>query len=186
MDYQNPYLAPQTTGTLNSVAVGDETLAPWDEPTRSKIINIAQQQRWVNIHFLIAIVGAIAFVFLLPNPAQRGGQGGSAIHTLTLLFLFGNGLGLMYRLYQLAKALEYRVPLLVSLCVFLGIIGLIVIVMVSNEATKYLKKFDIRVGLLGASPGSVLARLEQLQALAPRRGMPGQLGYGIPMAQDVS
>ena len=181
----NPYQAPQTAAfSVAPAGTPGMSSNAWEEPTRSKILKVAQSQRWVNIHFLIGIVGGILAVFIMPPDSPQQANRGPGIGLIALfVLLIPNALCLIYRLYQLASSLEYTLAILIALCAFLGIIGLIVIVMVSSKATTYLKTFGIPVGFLGVPQATVLQWLDQLQATATAR--PNTYGGGLPVAQSV-
>ncbi len=93
---QNPYEAPQQIGGLNIPVPHIEHEVPWLEPTRSKIMNVATNQRWVNIHFLVAIVGGIFLGVTMPDETQvrgRAAGGNMALMTVALIVLIPNVLG---------------------------------------------------------------------------------------------
>jgi hypothetical protein len=176
---QNPYEAPQHVGGLNIPVPHIEHEVPWVEPTRSKILNVAANQRWVNIHFLVAIVGGILVGAFMPddNPRRGGASTGNiAVMTVLLIFLIPNVLGLIYRVYRLSSALGYSMPVLVALGSILGIIGIVIVALLSGEANKYLKKFNIKTGLLGVNPQKVSLMLDEAQRLAQGPGT-------LPVAQ---
>ncbi len=73
---------------------------------------------------------------------------------------------MIYRVYRLSSALEYSLPVLVALASILGIIGIIIVALLSSEANKYLKKFNIKTGLLGVNPNNVSLLIDEAQRLA--------------------
>jgi hypothetical protein len=177
---QNPYEAPQQLGGMKIPTAHIEHDIPWVEPTRSKILDVATNQRWVNIHFLIAIVsGILAGVFMPDDKARNPGAGSSLVAMLFLIILIPNVLGLIYRVYCLARALSYSVPALVALGSILGLIGIIIVALLSSEANKYLKKFNIQTGLLGVNPNKVSQLIDEAQRLA-------QGASPLPVAQAWS
>ena len=167
---QNPYEAPQQLGRMT--IPNAEQNEPWHEPLRTKILSVARNQRWVNLHFLFAIAAAFLLVVFMP----KGGLGEGPLGLLVIVLLLANMICLVYRVYKLSSALEYTAPPLMALACFLGIIGIVIIALLSGEANKFLKKFNIKVGLLGANPNTVEQMLNQAQ----------QAASPLPMAQAWS
>ncbi len=124
----------------------------------ARLLKIAKGQRGVNMAILLTFAG-YAFLVLGGAFAPTAGRGApSAMGVLPLIGLLGVlaavVLQVMY-VYRLASALEHIAILWVLGVVFLSCIGLILLLILSSQATKELRSAGFKVGLLGANPKQI-------------------------------
>lgn len=189
---ENPFSAPQSSGPIKggkvSPMVAAKKLNFWQDPLRSQILDVANQQRWLNIHVGIVIVGGVVFGFYGRNP--KAGPDTSNLTLLGLLLavlLIANYAMLFFRLYAMVRGFKSKdSPLAAVLVLFIPIIGLLMLLYYSSKATNFLLQFGIKVGLIGASPRSIIRQLDAAeQAAAAAEPVPASLPTALPMAQAV-
>ena len=137
MSIENPYRTP-------------ETLPADFDPAfdRDRLRRIATAQRQVNIAVLL-------YLGLIPMNIVLAGVGGAQAWAgiflgLYLLVVLVLGVFSIFRLAAIYRgnvvAFLYVIGLLVPL------LGLLLLLSISNKATKELRKAGVRVGILGADP----------------------------------
>ena len=138
MNTDNPYQAP--------------THVPTNKPENSEfIIKVAKAQRQVNIgvlSYLCLILLNVGTGAVAINPELRQ----ALIGFLALIVV----VYCVVAVFQLAAALRGNIAaLFYALGMFVPCLGLILLIILSQEATAILKRKGIRVGLLGANPADL-------------------------------
>ena len=123
-----------------------------------QIRDVARAYRFVN---LVVGVGAL-FWFLLVVFLQIEPEGTSPRYGTTLAFLgiLAAHLTLPVATYRLASSLEIGVPILWAVLSLFGCLGLLVVVILANQAPKWFNKQGLKVGLMGPTE-ETLAALER-------------------------
>jgi hypothetical protein len=129
-----------------------------------RLLKIAKAQRGVNLAILLTFAG---YGLLILGPfAARAGQGGAgAASALAMLSLVGLLVILtavvfqVIHVYRLAGALDHNAILWVLGVIFLGCIGLLLLLTLSSKATKELRNAGFKVGLLGGKPKEIEQKL---------------------------
>ncbi len=121
----------------------------------ARLMKIAKGQRGVNMAILLTFA-SYAVLVLGGGFARSPGPGASSeMGVLPIIGLLGVlaavVLQVMY-VYRLASALGHIAILWVLGVVFLSCIGLILLLVLSSQATKELRSAGFKVGLLGANP----------------------------------
>jgi len=98
--------------------------------TKEQIIEIAENQ--------IKIIFYIIFLLLL--------TGGSARYPLISLILSGI---MAYFMYQFAKAMAVKLPIIIAILMFIPIVSIITLLVINQNATKILINAGLRVGFFG-------------------------------------
>jgi hypothetical protein len=131
----NPFQSPETTSGPDWAAAGGD-----GRRSKEDLLAIASAQRWL----MVAILGHfLAIVF------QLGGPRTAPLILVVAVFVVPIGL---YGVMKLAARL-YRsrvVGILNGLAMFLPLIGLFVLLILNGRATRLLRKYGIRIGLMGA------------------------------------
>jgi hypothetical protein len=106
---------------------------------------VATYQRWLCICILVYIAALIG-QFAAPGEFRLIFAVGTLVASITAaVFVFMLSLAF----YSVAKGV------LLGIGVLIPIIGLIVLLVINNEATKRLKAHGVKVGLLGADPSTL-------------------------------
>jgi magnesium-transporting ATPase (P-type) len=160
MARENPYLAPQSSLTPNTLP--SASLGSYDDRSREKIFAVAKYQRWINLEFLLMI--AVIFiggnlVGLNKEQPQGAPEAHSTGKVLFALLFWAAYLPIMYPVNKLAHLLRKENPALMTFGV-ITFVGLIIVFIYNNRVTKYLQQFGIKVGFLGASRASIAAQLD--------------------------
>jgi hypothetical protein len=116
--------------------------APLDADRLQQLLRIAKSQRGV----LLCILGSI-IMFFLPLAVVQG-----------IAFLVILPFQLVF-VYKLASSLKAAVPLVWTLCMFIPLLSLVLLLILSQRATRALQGAGFKVGLLGAKVSDIEARL---------------------------
>lgn len=127
---------------------------------RDRLRAIASNQRALNFLFLGALVLPClfgGFIGAIENGTGPRGEPGMVTGLISIAFIVGAFVGLVYlciKVYKLAEALKTSLPPIV--CV-LGIfcLGYITLLILSVLANSALKQAGVKVGLMGADPDSI-------------------------------
>ncbi|MEM6472544.1 MAG: hypothetical protein AAF802_23480 [Planctomycetota bacterium] len=118
---------------------------------REFLRRVARAQRRTNLAALIYL-GLLATNFFIQRAASGEAWGDMAVVLLTLPVI---GFA-MFAIHGLAATLSGRVVAIAyTVAVILPLIGLLVLILLSSQATRKLKKHGIRVGLMGADPDEI-------------------------------
>jgi hypothetical protein len=134
----------------------------------ARLLKIAKAQRGVNMGILLLVLcyGVVFFVTFAGAAASSNSAGGAPAGAMAVLIILA-GVGVLavsllqiLYVYRLASALEVGLPILWVLGVlFLGCIGLILLLILSSKATKQIKAGGFKVGLLGGNPKEIAAAM---------------------------
>jgi len=131
----NPYQSPQTTSQATGVLSG----------SRDDLRNVARCQQGILVCISVYLLALVGRFLLSPELAPLvnigaifGGVGGAVCVFLFAIKTYGTGRAIVLGILSL-------VPL----------IGLIILLVVSEKVTNILKQNGIKVGLLGANVSSI-------------------------------
>jgi hypothetical protein len=153
--------APQFLSARPPMARPTATMAPASKELR-RLLQIAKGQRGVNMVILLSFLGY--GLLLLGGVSAPAGRTAAAnqVPLLALvaciLVLAAVVLEILY-VYRLAAALGHTAIVWVLGVVFLGCIGLLLLLILSSKATKELRGAGFRVGLLGCNPKDIEQRM---------------------------
>lgn len=123
-----------------------------NNPARSKLFRVAKYQRWVLLSVLANVVALTVLMLsffqvisMPPSAHVMFGYAGLAITTLMIVSAF-----------QLSNQF-YRdaIAVICALAMWLPGVSLIVLLIINQKATTYLKQQGIKVGLMGASRSQI-------------------------------
>lgn len=127
-----------------------------------ELIEIARWQRFIIWMVLLQVATVAVTVVTLLGSSPNGAQLGLAYQVFALGSLVLRIVVVvlsMYGIYKLAAALRNSYPLLCTVAMFIPLLSLVVLLVLSNNATKLLQMGGIRVGVMGADQ-SDLERLK--------------------------
>jgi len=131
--------------------------------TVQRIREVAKAYRFLNL--VVGVAGLCWFLLMVFSQIEPEG---SPRHGMTLSFLgiLAAHLTLPLATYRLASSLEIGVPILWAVFSLFGCVGLLVVVVIANQAPKWFQKQGLKVGLLGPTEES-MAALEAGQIQPP-------------------
>lgn len=138
MQEANPYAAPSAIDP-NQIMLPDEAV---------RLLGIAKAQRGL----MLCILGYLVSLLLL----FAVGQMESELIFLPGVLLLASSLGGLVFLIMLAYRLWGVVlAIVVGLCFLIPLVGLLLMFLVSGQASRLLKKAGFKIGLLGADIGQI-------------------------------
>ncbi len=137
---QNPYQSPSMPATAVGVNSG----------TREDLKKVAQYQKGIMYCILANFVMIAVLIFAGQSVAPGAGK--------TSLMLIMNGLYIIVALAQLVfivmlatKVYNMAIGVIAGILSFIPCLGLIILLVVNQKATKVLQQNGIKVGLMGAN-----------------------------------
>jgi hypothetical protein len=115
-----------------------------------KVRRVARAQRRVITTFGLSIL-VLPLAFFTPALNSVGAKGGAIFSLIILFATLAVRVVMLVAIYQLASALGKGIPVLWSVGALLpGLIGIIVLLVLSSHATTFLRAHGVEVGFLGA------------------------------------
>ncbi len=124
----------------------------------ARLLKIAKGQRGVNMAILLTFAGYAVLMFGEFMASAAGARALSSASVVPLIGLVGILAAIVLQVlyvYRLASSLDHIAILWVLGVVFLSCIGLILLLVLSSQATKELRRAGFKVGLLGGNPKEI-------------------------------
>jgi len=134
----------------------------------AEIVAVAKWERYVIFLILLELLSEVAFLAMAMVPRNSGSD--AAISVIALLVLVGRVVVLalcIYGVYKMASVLRKRAAAVYAVCMFLPLVGLIVLLTLNSAAMDVLKAQGIKIGLMGANRDDVERYANQAGVGAP-------------------
>ena len=126
--------------------------APAETPLREQLRRVARFQRWVLLALLASIL-MFGFAVIIGTGVVQVPPTGRALFSAAY---WGLSLFMLVAVFLLARQfLHPAVAVLCSLAMFIPFVSLIVLLIINQKATNYLREYGVRVGFLGVDPSSI-------------------------------